>query len=133
MTELVFVYGTLRRGQSNNRLLTDAQFISDYITGPDYTMHHNGFFPSVITGGKTRIVGEVWEVTDRIMSSLDELEGYPFLYNRTRIETPWGKAWMYYRKPVEVSQDPIVHDGDWVSAYAELAAHRAFGNRVVRV
>ncbi len=92
----VFVYGTLKRGHHNHRLLEQATLLGDFTTPPNYTMYHLGGFPAVVMGGDTAIVGEVYEVDRREFQNLDYLEGYPTFYTRDIIETEHGDAWMYH-------------------------------------
>lgn len=93
----VFVYGTLKRYQCNHYYLMNAELLGEFITPPEYTMYDLGAFPGVSLNGTDRIMGEVYEVED--LKPIDRLEGYPTLYNRTEIYTPFGKAWMYYLSP----------------------------------
>ena len=110
---LVFVYGTLMSGQYNNPWLEDCTLLGDFTTPPCYTMVNLGAFPAVLLGGDTAITGEVWEAPDDILNSLDVLEGYPLLYNRTLINTTHGYAWMYYNPREELNNDPIITNGKW--------------------
>ncbi len=95
MLDLVFVYGTLRRGEVNYHLLTGAEFCGVHRTRPRYRMLHLGTYPGVVAGGSTAIEGEVYRVDKRGLAHLDRLEAYPRLYNRKLIPTPWGRAWIY--------------------------------------
>lgn len=92
---LVFVYGTLKKGFGNHRLLINQEFKGHHVTSPEYTMVSLGGFPGVIQDGRTSITGEVYSVTEEAMKSLDRLEGYPRFYDRVQIATPFGDAWMY--------------------------------------
>lgn len=115
---LVCVYGTLRRNQGNHRRLADSKFLGEFKTDPNFTMFSMGGFPGIFLNGKNSIICEVFEVADdRTMQSLDSLEGYPDFYNRTQIDTPWGKAWVYH---IEESNRhgynyPIIESGDWIN------------------
>ncbi|MEY2809687.1 MAG: hypothetical protein RLZ66_1198, partial [Pseudomonadota bacterium] len=69
----VFVYGTLRRGQSND--------INCKLPAPKYlgrarvngVMFHLGAYPGVVLGGPRWVQGEVYEVTPDLEHALDEL------------------------------------------------------------
>lgn len=78
--EYYFVYGTLKQGHGNNRILqqsSTAKFIENAITEPNFTMISLGAFPGVIEGGNTAIHGEIWSVEDdETKRRLDSLEGY---------------------------------------------------------
>ena len=67
---------------------------------PDYTMIDLGAFPGVIkitTDGEphAHIQGEVWEINDPVLEQLDGIEGHPDFYERFKVETTQGIAFMY--------------------------------------
>ena len=108
-TNLVFVYGSLRKGYGNHRLLQDSEFKGYHNTEPAYTMYSLGPFPMVGETGHHSIVGEVYEVDEDTALALDNLEGYPHFYDRIIIDTEHGPAWMY----VGGHTGQIVESGDW--------------------
>ncbi len=112
MFEQVFVYGSLRRGQSNHSLLDGASFLGVCRTAPRYTMWNLGAYPGVVPGGRDAIVGEVYRIDKRTLARLDELEAYPVLYTRERISTPFGPAWMYIYQGSNRGGTRIA-SGDW--------------------
>jgi len=92
---LVFVYGTLKKGEGNHGVMekSKGKFLGDHNTAPNYSMYSLGGFPAVVGGGKTSIRGEVYRIND--LEYLDSLEGYPRMYGRVSIQTKFGDAWMY--------------------------------------
>jgi gamma-glutamylcyclotransferase (GGCT)/AIG2-like uncharacterized protein YtfP len=113
---LICVYGTLRRGHGNHRILENSEFLGEFRTENGYTMISLGGFPGLLLDGKDSIVCEVFKVDNKSTAQrLDMLEGYPNFYNRTQIDTPWGKAWVYYLEHNEykLSRYPIIEEGDW--------------------
>jgi gamma-glutamylcyclotransferase (GGCT)/AIG2-like uncharacterized protein YtfP len=108
----VFVYGTLKRGWGNHRILEESNLLGECVTHPNFTMVHLGGFPGVLMGGETAISGEVYEVDELTMNRLDGLEGYPSFYNRLEIPTDYGMAWMYYLSD-RYSTHPVIEDGVW--------------------
>lgn len=86
----VFVYGTLKRRYGNNCLLRTSEFVGEAATIEPMCIYDVGI--PVVTLAKTAelkeyalpIVGEVYRVSDSVLSDLDILEGHPDLY--TRIE-----------------------------------------------
>ena len=94
--EYYFVYGTLKRGYGNNRILqqsSTAQFVEEAVTAPEFNLYHLGGFPGVTEGGDTAVHGEIWSVQDdETKRRLDMLEGYykedptAGLYNKKTIE-----------------------------------------------
>ena len=72
----LFVYGTLKRGHGNHRVLGDAKYIEDAsMSGKMYSM---GGFPGMIEsdGLCDSVFGEIYEIEDRHLPGLDSLEGY---------------------------------------------------------
>jgi gamma-glutamylcyclotransferase (GGCT)/AIG2-like uncharacterized protein YtfP len=62
MSRLVFVYGTLRRGQRNDihRYQPAPRYVADAtISG---TLYHLGAYPGVVLGTSGSVVGEVYEI-----------------------------------------------------------------------
>lgn len=98
--ELVFVYGTLKSGGCLHYHMEylSARFKGNWATLPEYTMVDLGTYPGVMINGKDRIHGEVYSVTSLIR--LDQVEGTPYLYQRGKIMTSYGSAWMYFYKDV---------------------------------
>lgn len=117
----IFVYGTLKRGYGNNRLLDGAKFISEAHTPAEYTMVSLGGFPGVIRGGETSIVGELWEVEDPIqLARIDRLEGHPNFYERHEVPVKVGDgddaAWIYLLDDSYRKHNPV-ESGVWERGY----------------
>ncbi|HEY6019093.1 MAG TPA: gamma-glutamylcyclotransferase family protein, partial [Candidatus Paceibacterota bacterium] len=65
MNHNVFVYGTLKNGQSNNHLLESATFIGQGMTIKPYYMANLGGFPVVThSPPKHNVAGELFECDD---------------------------------------------------------------------
>ncbi len=109
----VFVYGSLRRGQSHHRLLGDAPFLGTHTTEPVFTMLDLGPYPGVVCGGVTAVVGEVYAIGYRMLERLDQWEDYPLTYDRRRISTRYGDAWIYLYRSKDSDADTVA-SGDWV-------------------
>jgi len=82
-TTTIFVYGSLKRGESNHRLLARARFLRRAHTAPFFELYDLGAFPAMVAGGFTSIAGELYEVNEETLAALDRLEGHPTLYRRT--------------------------------------------------
>jgi len=107
----IAVYGSLKRQYHNHALLAQSCFKgNDILEGWD--MADLGAFPGVFKG-EGSIHVEVYEVTEEEMQSLDRLEGYPTFYNRTQVDTEYGKAWLYYLNNPSRYIDKIVEGGKW--------------------
>lgn len=84
-TRKVFVYGTLMTGEMNHHYLEESACIGKAaIEG--YEMYNVGWFPAIIPGNE-RIIGELYEVPNEDMPSIDMLEGEGSLYIRKCRET----------------------------------------------
>lgn len=85
MKTKIFVYGTLKKGFSNNYLLIGQKLIGNFVTEKKYRLVSLGSFPGLIDGDKS-IKGEVYEVSDECLSNLDILECVPKLYYRAFLD-----------------------------------------------
>lgn len=111
MMHHVAVYGSLKKGFGNHRLLRHSTYLGEeWVEG--WTMYHLGGFPAVAETENYDVVKvEVYLVDDETLGRLDGLEGYPHFYNRKEIETNWGDAWIYFHDVAPTA--PIVAGGDW--------------------
>lgn len=111
MLNRLFVYGTLKRGFGNNRLLEDSEYIKD-ATLAEAVMVSLVNFPGVIKG-QGEVKGEIWEVRQEDWPRLDRLEGHPNFYKREIVETSEGQAWCYYLNARNAENRPRVTSGVW--------------------
>jgi gamma-glutamylcyclotransferase (GGCT)/AIG2-like uncharacterized protein YtfP len=113
--QLVFVYGTLKRGEKNHHWLDGASWQGEAeLSG--VLLHDLGPFPMAVIGEGTAI-GEVYAVEERGLARLDELEGYPRLYDRQMLSLNDGRqAWVYLGRPRQVRHAPLVVGGSWHSS-----------------
>ena len=97
----IFVYGTLLSGHHNNSILADSELLgSDTITG---TLWAVSSFPGFHSIGTSDIHGEIWNVDNHTLETLDRLEGFLIqghpnnLYNRVQVTTNISKetVWVY--------------------------------------
>lgn len=92
---LVFVYGTLKVGHRNNRLLREGGAVrfGKAVTGRHFVLYDGGFprlaEPKEVNvnhlGNGGHVTGEVWLVSEPTMAQLDRLEGVPHHYRREKI------------------------------------------------
>lgn len=112
----VFVYGTLKKGYRNNVWLTynGAKYIKqDSIKG---TMYSLGSFPVVDIKGNGKVVGEVYEIDKECERSLDLLENYPSLYDKTVTTTVDGVTALVYHmsyKTIMKYDNKEIKTGEW--------------------
>lgn len=74
---VVFVYGTLKRGGSNHLFLATQHFLGEARTVPGYTLYSLGDYPGMVRapGDTEGVTGELWKVDDVCLAELDRLEG----------------------------------------------------------
>jgi gamma-glutamylaminecyclotransferase len=108
----IFVYGTLKKGFGNHRLIKEARFLGEsFIKGTMYSM---GAFPGVVLKGDNNIKGEVYEVDEGQLFSMDRLEGHPNFYRRTPIKTVDGEdVETYVINSEYIHSRHEVTSGDW--------------------
>ncbi|MEM7553287.1 MAG: gamma-glutamylcyclotransferase [Cyanobacteria bacterium P01_A01_bin.84] len=134
----VFVYGTLKPGESNYQRycagkiipiqvgMTDVTPVRAYTFGNLFTLQMG--YPAMTTG-KSKVYGYLLAFSDcEIMKDLDDLEGYDpslnaasNLYNRYQVEIfnlqnqPIGNAWTYFMSQEKVKEFKGVYikDGWW--------------------
>lgn len=115
--KLVAVYGSLRKGLYNHRLLEEADYLGEFKSEPIFNLYSLGGFPGLKEGGNTSVVMEVYAVTDREARNVDSLEGYEpgqvaTFYDKIPINTPFGEASVYtYVR--NIPEDRLVKSGDW--------------------
>lgn len=80
MTRL-FVYGTLKRGQRNARLMAGGRFLGEASTAPKYALLVLGPYPGLVAGDLA-VRGELWQVPADTLAVLDAFEGVPTLFDR---------------------------------------------------
>lgn len=126
--QYVFVYGTLRKGRYNHRLLENSPLITKGKTKEKFNMRASGI-PYVCKEysdeNDNNIIGEVYEVTPQTLKGpLDSLEGHPYVYKR-ELTTIVGdddkeyKAWLYFYKHQGKAQ--AVPSGDFFDTIKEYS------------
>ncbi|MBD3814901.1 MAG: gamma-glutamylcyclotransferase [Halothiobacillus sp.] len=110
----VAVYGTLRLGQRNHRLLEGYKCLGT-TTLAGFDMYNLGAFPAV-THGAGEITVEVYEIGTRALKMLDHLEGFPDFHDRETVETPFGDAVIYTVSPSVARKEAKIQSGNWLTA-----------------
>ena len=89
-SELLFVYGSLKKGFDNHNLLSKyAKRLGKARTVKKFGMFEDSFgnYPYLIPAPYTRIQGELYEIQRKeLMDKLDKFEGSPEYYERKKIE-----------------------------------------------
>lgn len=117
MMNKVAVYGSLRKGLGNHRVLGESKLIGkEWI--PNYEMFSLGSFPG-IRDGKGAIYVEIYEVDSDTLERLDTLEGYHAknsvnnFYDKEEVSTKFGDALIYTLQGERYKRSPIVSSGNW--------------------
>ena len=124
-TTLLFVYGTLKRGDVRAPLLDGQTYLGEAQTRPAYRLFNVGSYPALVEAAPLGILGraiqgELWHVDDACLAWLDDEEGVDEgLYKRRPIELADDHAdvnamsYLYRR-----SVDGLADCGDsWPTAY----------------
>ncbi len=90
MGMVIFIYGTLKRGQKRAAVLEGQQFLGEVVTAPFYRLFDTGSYPALVecSGGVETdasggpVEGELWRVDDACLAELDRIECVPDLYRR---------------------------------------------------
>jgi gamma-glutamylcyclotransferase (GGCT)/AIG2-like uncharacterized protein YtfP len=113
--QLVFVYGTLKRGQPNHHQLAGSRF-SGQAELAGLELYDLGPFPMVIACPHPAAVvhGELYGVSPELLARLDRFEGVPRLYERQQRQLNDGRAvWVYVGRPRQVRHVPRIASGVW--------------------
>ncbi|HEY9816912.1 MAG TPA: gamma-glutamylcyclotransferase family protein [Candidatus Obscuribacterales bacterium] len=123
MKYLAFVYGSLKQGFGNHRLLKASTFLGEAKLSQCGAMYSLGGFPAVTLGKRVSpIHGELYEIDENTLDALDSLEGHPHFYQRTEVDVLQEdedgvyrvRAFVYLMEPNSgyLRGDPI-KDGVW--------------------
>ncbi|WP_242213283.1 gamma-glutamylcyclotransferase [Bacillus cereus group sp. BfR-BA-01383] len=118
----VFVYGTLRKGQTNAHYMQGATCIAEEAWVYGKLFDTNEGYPAMICSNEEKVYGEVYEVNDDVLQKLDELEEYTGntetdLYDRITqtvyVADREIHAYVYIARDKEMLKK-IIDSGDWL-------------------
>lgn len=110
---LLFVYGTLQRGESNHGQLAGAKFVQRASTDPEFELVDLGGFPALLEDGNTAVRGELYEVAPERLAALDAFEEVPVLYMRKSIRVGGQLAEAYVMRRDQAGGARRIDDGNW--------------------
>lgn len=121
MAVKIFVYGTLRKGMYNYDLyLKDKNSFRSYgyVKGTLMTLKDRKY-PALLLEGNDYILGEIHEVDEKFVSSLDDLECY---FGENDIRNEYNKIMcdIYNDKKNIIEQIPVYVYNDRNSNFASL-------------
>jgi len=121
--ELVFVYGTLRRGGTNHFRISGADLVAEgTVKGRIYRI---SWYPGLVLGDEGQVKGEVYSVDAAQLLELDafeglsagEVEGSEYRRVKAVVFRPDGKtipAWVWeWIGPFDVKD--LLAQGDWIA------------------
>lgn len=111
--EFLFVYGSLKKGFDNHKLLEkSAKRLGKASTVGKFAMYEDSFgnYPFLVKKPISKVKGELYEVKRKeLLDKIDEFEGAPELYQRKKIKvkTHHGVsfAYTYIREDVKIPED----------------------------
>jgi gamma-glutamylcyclotransferase (GGCT)/AIG2-like uncharacterized protein YtfP len=117
---LLFVYGTLRRGQPAQGLLRGARYVGAARTAPRFELVDFGEYPALVRGGATSVSGEIYEVDAGALEKLDLYEDCPRHFMREVVElggehAARGPCEAYVMPAASASSLPRIASGDWTT------------------
>lgn len=121
---VVFVYGTLLRGESNHGLLRKSRLIARQARVSGFLYDTGEGYPALVADGTAEpVFGELYAVNDETLTELDALEDFfgpgdpNNLYERVRLETATDvgcvEAWTYTYRPEQAAHQRHIPLGDW--------------------
>lgn len=122
MSDLLFVYGALRKGASNDWRMKGARWLG--AAEVEGTLVKIDWYPGLVLGGDRTVKGEVYEVGPDLLKDLDEFEGIGLEderngeYHRIKVEVYLAgestSVWIYeWLKGIEGYE--LVQSGDWLA------------------
>ena len=89
-TELIFVYGSLKRGYRNEALLYEAKSLGKVKTLKKYPLiiNKNEFYPYLINeeGKGYEVIGELYRIREDELIKLDQFEGNEFKRKKVKVQ-----------------------------------------------
>lgn len=134
--DLLFVYGTLMRGQRAHPLLSGCEYRGRYVL-KGYGMFDLGAFPGIVERNGECVVGEVYSIAPEQIPAMDRYEGEGSLYDRTIVtvsndcESIRAYAYVYARTPDEsglmrTMWDAKPDDEVWYACYGSNLSEKRF-------
>lgn len=108
----LFVYGTLKRGESNHSYLENAEFLGDDEV-ENAQLFDLGAYPMMLSG-EGIVKGELYYVPLKTVQLLDVLEGHPNYFHQDWLMLKSGTtALVYLGKKKFALKHPLISSGQW--------------------
>lgn len=109
---LLFVYGTLMRGEPAHGLLAGSPFLGAARTEPGHALVDLGAYPGLVREGSGQVSGECYAVTTADLERLDAYEDVPSEYVRGSVRLEDGREAQAYLL-VRADAAPRIASGSW--------------------
>ena len=111
--EFLFVYGSLKKGFDNHKLLDKyAKRVGKASTVGKFAMYEDSFgnYPYLVKKPITKVMGELYEIKRKeLLDRIDEFEGAPEYYQRKKIKVKTHKgvnlAFVYIREDEDIPKE----------------------------
>ncbi len=114
-TTLLFVYGTLLRGERNHPKMATSKFLGETATSNGLELRDLDRYPGMVKAGRGCVQGELYEIDPPVLAELDELEGHPNHFWRTTISLADGRKVQAYLLGDDFARGaPVIKTGDWL-------------------
>lgn len=97
----LFVYGTLMKGEHHHSELASAEFLGAAETEPAFALVQIDYYPALLRGGSSKVIGELYRVDAATLERLDQLEEVPHYYVREPVLLSDGRSVDSYVMPRE--------------------------------
>lgn len=111
MDELMFVYGTLKKGYGNHFIMDGAKYLSEaYIVG--WEMRDLGGFPAITKSDGGKVHGEMYIVSPQVLKERISLrDTHPYLIEKVKSDKGFD-AWVYYME--HETKSTVIESGRWL-------------------
>jgi gamma-glutamylaminecyclotransferase len=107
---LLFVYGSLKRGERNHRMMSGAVFIAEALTVARYGFCVLGDYPALLRRGERAVAGELYRADARALRDLDLFEGVDYVRDWVRLSDE-REAQAYFLAPARTrAASPLTVD-----------------------
>ncbi len=87
---VVFVYGTLMRGERASHMLEKYEYLGEF-TLKDYALYQVSYYPGIKEASGSCVIGEAYRVDDACIKVMDRYEAEGSLYLRKKVRITDGQ------------------------------------------
>lgn len=114
----LWVYGTLKQGGRLHEAMNGSLLMGKFRSVVGYQLVRVGWYPGLAasTSGETAqtVAGELYDVPERLLANLDQIEGAPFLFRREQLFLDgFSEPVEAYFYQGEIEGKPLVPNGEW--------------------